>query len=599
MFLLSDLDVFDANTTDKTQKRAYDDVKNATQLFTHILKKEWNLALQRLEEEPDEASILIERKDRTGAFKVRHLPLHQVFAGDLPKDGYGAHAEMSDEQLQVIKKLFLLNPRATIQKDLKRRSLLHLGVASQVPPPVAVINIFIKANPHSLKARDDNDRLLLHSSVASPMTSFENVEAVLNGYPGAVKATDKDDKMPLHLAAWGGGGPQALPVIRLLVESDPSLLSIKDGDEETVLTLMTKNGRTSTEAIEFVLKQDPKAIFRDRDEREGNTPLHYAVSASHEENSTIYVPILKSDPTAAEKINKLRKLPLHIALSHCCVALELVQDLINAYPLGATLRDGEGYTPLHHASQAGVSDIEIIKLLLETAPKSIRQTASTKGRKGPLPFHLALKSQVHPDVMNKVIHLFLKEYPDAARGKDPDTTLPSLPTALMEKRPAKILRKLMLLVPDSVPETFDVMEEGESVKNSAFHLLASIGPTYLNNDDMEATVRNFLIMDPDGAKRKDGKGRTPLHIAWKDPLKTVKEKSSRAVLSDLVLEANTDVVKILDNDGRPPVACKRAARRYCCEQNAGSVSRRSQDQVKRRVFSASLCLWAWPGPKRI
>lgn len=535
-------------------KKAYDDVKNSTKLFSHIVKKEWDLALERLEEDPSEASILVERKDRTGAFRVRHLPLHQVFIGDLPKDVYGKRSEMSDEQLQVIKTLFRLNPRAVIQKDLKKRTLLHLAVASQVPPPDTVIRAFIKMNPHALKARDSNGRLPLHSAVVAPMTTFPNVDAIVSAYPEAVDLTDKDDALPLHLAAWGGGGPDAFPVIKLLVNSNPSSLSLKDGDEETVLTLMSKYGRTSEEAIDFVLEQDPKAILRDRDEKEGNTPLHYAASSVLGENSTIYAPILRSDSTAAEKINKLGKLPLHIALSQCCVSLQMVQDLVKAYPLGATLRDGDGYTPLHHACEAGVSNSEIIKLLLESSPKSVRQTASVKGRKGPLPFHLALRSESHRDTMDRVVSVLLKEYPDAARVKDPETKLASLPNALMAQRSAKVIRKLMLLDPDSVPTIFEAMEEGESVKTSAFHLLASIGPSYLIEDDMSAIVKDFLVMDPNGTKRRDGKGRTPLHIAWKDPLETDTMKRSRAVLSDAILDANPDVATILDDERRPALS---------------------------------------------
>lgn len=204
-----------------------------------------------------------------------------------------------------IKALFRLNPRALIQKDFKKRALLHLAVASQVPPPVTVIKAFMKVNPQSLKTRDDNDRLPLHSAVVAPMTTFANVEAIVDAYPGAVDLTDKDDALPVHLAAWGGGGPDALPVIELLVRHNSKSLSLKDGDEETVLTLMSKYGQTSEEAIDFVLKQDPKAILRDRVEKEGSAPLHYAVSAALGENSTIYAPILRSDPTAGEKINRL------------------------------------------------------------------------------------------------------------------------------------------------------------------------------------------------------------------------------------------------------------------------------------------------------
>lgn len=542
-----------------TPKRAYTDVKNTTKLFSHIVHKEWKLALERTDEEPGEAAILIERKDQAGILRFRQLPLQQVFIGDLPQDVYGERSEMPEEQLQLIKTLFRLNPRAAIQRDLKKRTLLHLAVASQVPPPVSVINAFIKVYPQALRARDENDRFPLHSAVASPMTTFANVEAIVNAFPEAIDATDADDALPLHLAAWGGTGPDSLPVLELLVNKNPEALSLKDGDEETVLMLMAKYGRTSPDAIAFVLQRDPEAIFRDRDEREGSTPLHYAVSSAHGVNSTIYAPILKSDPTAAEKIDKLGRLPIHVALSQCCVSFELIKDLIQSYPLSAALHDGEGFTPLHHACQAGVSDIEIVKLLLETAPKSVQQYASLKGSKGPMPLHLALESQPQSEMMDKLVSILLKEYPDAARVKNPDTNLASLPSAILAQRSIDVLRKLMLLDPDSIATPFEAMEEGEPIMTSSLHLLASLGPTYLNGDDMETIVKYFLSIDPDGATRKDDKGRTPLHIVWKDPLQDAEMKKSRTVFSDVVLAESSDAVKITDGEGRPPVA-------YACVQ---------------------------------
>ena len=484
------------DTATNTPKRAYTDVRNSTKLFSHIVHKEWKLALERLEEEPGEASILIERKDLAGILRFRQLPIQQVFIGDLPQDVYGERSEMPQEQLELIKTLFRLNPRAVIQRDLEKRTLLHLAVASQVPPPVTLVNAFIKVNPQALRARDENARFPLHSAVASPMTTFANVEAIVNAYQEAVDVADNDDALPIHLAAWGGTGPDSLPVIQLLVNKNPESLSLKDGDEETVLTLMAKYGRTSPESIAFVLQQDPKAIFRDRDEREGSAPLHYAVSSVHGENSTVYAPILKSDPAAAEKIDKLGRLPIHIALSQCCVSFELIKDLIKAYPLGAALHDGEGFTPLHHACQAGVSDVDIVKLLLETAPKSVQQYASVKGRKGPLPLHLALQSQAQSETTDEVVSMLLKEYPDAAREKNPDTNLASLPSAILAQRSIDVLRKLMRLDPVSIAMSFEAMEEGEPVMTSSLHLMASIGPTYLNDDEVETIVKVFSFNGP-------------------------------------------------------------------------------------------------------
>ena len=60
-------------------------------------------------------------------------------------------------------------------------------------------------------------------------------------------------------------------------------------------------------------------------------------------------------------------------------------------------------------------------------------------------------------------------------------------------------------------------------------------------------------MDPNSATRKDGKGRTPLHIVWKDPINDDEMKNSRKVFSDVLLAESPDAVKITDGEGRPPV----------------------------------------------
>ena len=546
---------------DNANKRAYTGVQDKIELFIHILKKEWDLALKRIEDAPEEASIMVERRDISGAIVLRHMPIHQAFAGDVPKEVYGERHEMPDEKLQVIKALLRLNSRVVLQKDLKERTLLHLALASQVPPPVAVINALIKANPHSVKARDSEGRLPLHSAVASPITTFENVNAVFNAYPGAIEISDEDDSLPIHLAAWGGDVHDALPVIKLFVTANPNTLTMKDGDDETVLNLMTKYGRTSSEALRFVVEQDPKALYRDRDERDGNTPLHFAVSAAHRGNDKVYVPILEYDPKAAEKINRIGKLPLHVALERCCVPLSLVQDLIEAFPQGATLRDGEGYTPLHHVANVGVSDMEIVKLLIKRAPKSLKHRATMKkGEEGPLPFHLAMRSEADRDMMNKIISLFLKEYPEAALTLDPGTSLQPLATALMMNRSPKILKKLMMLNPDAVSQSFEITDDSLPLKTWALHLLTSVGPTYLNGDELTAIAKDLLVMDPDGVKRKDGKGRSPLHIVWKDALDDPEMQKSRQSLFNVLLSAYPDSAKLLDDEGRPPVAYASAAR---------------------------------------
>jgi ankyrin repeat protein len=549
----------DVPTNSETIK-AYTEIREETVLQSLIEMKDFDGALQRLQDFPEEASFLVVIKNHD-TIVARHMALHAAFLVDIPVHLNDAKSQgsMLQPQVDLIHALVKINPLACSQKDLKKRNPLQLAVASPKITPTALIELLIEAYPAGIKARDAEDRLPLHSAVAYPMTSFENVQAVIKAYPEAVDVQDEDESLPIHIAAWGGDTPQALPVIKLLHEQRPSNLDITDGDSETVLSLMAKYGRTTVEALQYILDLDPKALARHRDEMEGNAMLHFAVQSSRLNKNTIYLPVLKSYPEAAKQINRVGKLPLHMALRDCCSSPEAIQALLSAYPQAAKSLDGDGMLPLHHACLVGVSETSIVTNLIETYPASVQFPVIPRDEKDKVyPIHLAMRHTVESgrafNTQNEIIYLVLEKYPDAAKLRDAHVGLYPFHLALLTRRPVNILKKLMALTPDAVSEIIHIYDKKteKTTATTALHVFASVGPTYLKPTEIVDMVGAFLSYYRDCAKQEDGNGRLPLHEVWSTV--TDYDVDSRNAMVNALLEINPEGTHVFDTDMKSPLS---------------------------------------------
>jgi ankyrin repeat protein len=549
-----------------TAIKAYNAITAETELQNLINSKDFEGALHRLNQFPEEASILVEVKDGNKIME-RHMALHAAFLVDMPaqlNDAKGV-GSMLKPQVDLILALLKENPKACAQKDLKKRNPLQLAVSSPKVPPKDIIEILIKIFPRALTARDVENRLPLHLAVINPMTSLENVQILLKAYPQAVNVQDEDDSLPIHLAAWGGNTHQAMAVIKLLHNQNPLNLGVSDGDSETVLSLMAKYGRTTEEAVTYVVDLDPPAVLKRRDELEGNTLLHLAVQSSHH-NNTIYMPILKAGPDATKQWNRNGQLPLHVALRQCCSSPQVIHDLLNTYPKAARHLDGEGMLPLHHACSQGVSDISILVSLINAYPESVKNSIVPQGETSKLyPIHFAMRHTAEKgqqfDMQNEIITLLLKKYPSAAKTWDAHVGLYPFHYALITRRPVKILKKLMALTPDAVAKIIHIVQKNnETLATTALHMFASIAPTYLTPSEVKDMVKEILSYDPDCARQKDGNGRLPLHEVWATV--TDYDFESRNAMVDVLLEINPHAVKVLDREKKSPLSYSLFQRDY-------------------------------------
>jgi ankyrin repeat protein len=565
-------------------------VQSETRLYKLIKAREWISALEHLRKNSSEASVLIERRGIDGGVMLRHYPLHQALVMDIPEHHHNVllpRTIMSEDQLTFMETLLSSYPSAATAADLQRRTPLHLMLYSAILPPAHLVEAMIEAHPKALSARDRESRLPLHAAAYHPMTSYENFLTVYNAHPGAASAMDEDEAYPLHLLSWGGNYADALPILQILVQHDIASLLTKDGDEETPLTLMAKYGKTSSDALRFVLRhQQTEGVHMNRDEYEGNTVLHFAASASHGPNNTVLGPLLEFYPRLAQQINRIGMLPLHTALWKCCAPLHIVELLLETYPQAASLKDGTGYLPLHYACQEGVSDPQIVQLLVDTAPAMAREGAILHPDKiefGPLPLHLALGHTIKTESslsknaqkqlmehVNTVIAILLRAYGQGARIQEPDSGLLPLHLAILSGRPLSLISRLTQLYPQAVSNVVsvppDIVEIGTN--SSALHLFMAMAPQFYDSSDAnrlvsEPTVRDivmaFLLHDSSLVTRTDDQGRIPLHNVWHALLQQF--DASWTTVTSLVqalLEANPNLAKMVDNDNQLPLsyACR-------------------------------------------
>lgn len=87
-----------------------------------------------------------------------------------------------------------------------------------------------------------------------------------------------------------------------------------------------------------------------------------------------------------------KRLPIHLACAQDHVPVELIDQLLRAYPEGAIAADPlDGSTPLHLVCRLGVmANVDIVRTILRYCPEASQKS----NRKGQLPIHQAISSTV-------------------------------------------------------------------------------------------------------------------------------------------------------------------------------------------------------------
>ncbi len=134
------------------------DYVNKTKLFSYIEKKKWDKVLERLQTNPEEASIWVSRSDlATGKLQWRLLPLHSALYPVFATDENGMKIRSGIRaKIYVIEKLLKVYPAAVMARCDRGMTPLHL--ASRNSAPIIVITKLLQMYPKGLEVEDNKGR---------------------------------------------------------------------------------------------------------------------------------------------------------------------------------------------------------------------------------------------------------------------------------------------------------------------------------------------------------------------------------------------------------------------------------------------------------
>jgi len=153
--------------------------KNTTELYKLIESKEWKQVLQRLQTNPEEASIWVVRYDTDDRSKVlwKMLPIHAVC---YPQTTHGVDGPIIcgiRAENGVIKQLLQVYPDGAKMKDDNDMTPLHL--ASRNGASLYAIRMLFDAYPMGTQERDYKGRTPLELAEATNSLNKERIVAFL------------------------------------------------------------------------------------------------------------------------------------------------------------------------------------------------------------------------------------------------------------------------------------------------------------------------------------------------------------------------------------------------------------------------------------
>lgn len=213
-----------------------------------------------------------------------------------------------------------------------------------------------------------------------------------------VNKKDNNGETPLHVASHSNDDPEIMKV--LLADKTTELNHVSSGMKMTPLQAALWFHKTEQAKL---LLQDERCDV-DQVNKEGNTPLHNAVSINNKEIVTLLIKKRKAD------VNKGASTPFHEAIiAHYLDIAQLLIEESNG-KIDINKATESGWTPLHTAignEYAGVSSNRI-KFLLDQP--DIKVNKATKNGTTPLMVLVAMKSKwnISVDTLTQCLQLFLK-----------------------------------------------------------------------------------------------------------------------------------------------------------------------------------------------
>eukprot|EP00579_Thalassiosira_antarctica_P015115 CAMPEP_0201944838 /NCGR_PEP_ID=MMETSP0903-20130614/53596_1 /ASSEMBLY_ACC=CAM_ASM_000552 /TAXON_ID=420261 /ORGANISM="Thalassiosira antarctica, Strain CCMP982" /LENGTH=944 /DNA_ID=CAMNT_0048487893 /DNA_START=264 /DNA_END=3100 /DNA_ORIENTATION=- len=293
-----------------------------------------------------------------------------------------------------------------------------------------IVKYLSELYPDSVRVGTDDGALPIH--LVCIYGHLETVKYLLELYPESITMRDQEGYSPLHRAA-SNCKEKAGEVIRFLLSRDSTCASMVTATHTFLplgLPLHVAGYHLNLDAVQLLFDAHPEAICVN--DGNGRTLLDIAgmprLRGRGEENASEVVTFLEAQMAYVRKAQDIiamqtpddnNRLPLHHALFNNASLgaikghLETVKYLLELYPESITMRDQEGYFPLHRAASNCKGEAgEIIRFLLSRDSAGASMVTATNAnafRPLGLPLHVAgfyfnldavqLLFDVHPEAI--------------------------------------------------------------------------------------------------------------------------------------------------------------------------------------------------------
>lgn len=464
-----------------------------TALYAAIGTKQWNIALRRLLEKPNEASMWVKNASEDGQTVFRFLPLHIACLSGAP--------------LLLITLLVQTYPNAVKYNAMGK---LPIHMACEVLADHRVVFLLLNSWPESLQARDEDGftpieiasefeqcdernkivqiltKKMECSVVKTPTALYSYIDSQ-NWTSAMMRLVEMPQEsttwvsfatkysevrfLPLHIACMLGA---PFLLIKDLVESYPDAVRKKTTQGQLPLHIACQS-HVDERVVGLLLDFWPEGLFVKDDD--GNTAIEVASNSEYSPEKTAIIAILQKKlehqdrivyaPTKLYKLIEERK--WDIAVRHCLENPDEVSTWVGQNP---KMNDAR-LLPIHLACSLRAPLI-LVAVLVQTSPEGVKRTDNS----GMLPIHIACQKRAD----HRVVSLLLHAWAESCREKDENGNTP-IQTALLSTpsdERTKIVETLMafeskngetLIIPrgmfDAQREAANLVQQSRDIRSNS------------------------------------------------------------------------------------------------------------------------------------
>jgi ankyrin repeat protein len=217
-------------------------------------------------------------------------------------------------------------------------------------PNEDIIETLLEVEPERIQKRNPESGCLpIHIACLNIHSIDPGILLILlDAWPASIQKEDYHGFLPLHKALMANpinNKPPNLDNITMIVEAYPEGIKLQNKRGQYPIHCCVEAKRPFSQIVDLLIELGGKWIC-DVEDKFGKTPLHKAVTRSGPEALMIVEALVEKAPQCCKHQDERGMLPLHWAVSRKEPLLDMLMELIDAYPFAVIQKDNDGKMPV-------------------------------------------------------------------------------------------------------------------------------------------------------------------------------------------------------------------------------------------------------------